>query len=357
MLRARAADQAPVMLTPRQYWLIILIICIITNLLLLPSFTVFAPFGRRHSAGQVGMLVASIWLSVVLQMGLNFLLRYTDNPVRRWLDQRMLWVNILLRGVLSMGIAAIYSFLHARVEGFWGLTQEFRPLEKALAASQIFAIIVIFIQVAIETMERSQYLSLENERLMQEHLHARYEGLKQQLSPHFLFNSLSTLRGLIKEDADAAEDFVTGISSVYRYLLRHGEQVAVPLHEELAFLHSYCYLLQMRFGASLHLQLDLPAGIQERLLPPLALQLLVENAVKHNVLTRRQPLRLTIEFQPPATLRVCNSLRPRLTPEPSSGLGISNLANRVRMLHHRELLVEQTADEFCVYLPLPALAT
>lgn len=337
------------MLTLRQYAWLTAAICATIGLLLGPSII---SFGRKSTLDEALVLLASSSSGVVLQMGLNYLLRYHDNPVRRWLDRRELWLNIMLRVVLLLCIAALYATVHARTQDFWGGHKEWR--EHAIAGSQIFAFVVMFIQVAIEAMERSQYLSTENERLLQEQLQARYEGLKQQLSPHFLFNSLSTLGGLIEEDTAAAGRFVAGMSSVYRYLLRHGEKEAVPLHEELAFLSAYGYLLQMRFGESIQLDLTLPDDIQERLLPPLALQLLVENAVKHNVLTRRQPLRITIDFQAPDTLLVCNTLRPRLTPEPSSGLGISNLSNRIRMLHHRELLVEKTTDMFCVYLPLPA---
>jgi hypothetical protein len=350
-IRARACDQLPVMLSSRQYLLLIVAICATTALLLLPSALVFGPI---NSPSAIVSLIASTYLAVVLQMGVNYLLRYADNPVRHWLDQRVLWVNALVRIGSILLIAGVYSVVHTHLDGVWGLTKAWRPLSNAIAGSQIFAFIIIFIQIAVETLERSQYLTSENERLLQGQLQASYEGLKQQLSPHFLFNSLSTLGGLIDEDPVAARRFVCGMSSVYRYLLRHGEKSVVPLHEEVAFLRSYCYLLQTRFGDGLHLELDLPAAVQDRLVPPLALQLLVENAVKHNVLTQRQPLRISIEFRAPATLLVCNTLRTRLTPEPSSGMGLSNLSNRIRLMHHRELLVEKNADTFCVYLPLPA---
>lgn len=350
-MRARACDQLPVMLSPRQYLLLIVAICAVTGLLLLPSALVFGP---HLVPGAIASLVASTYLAVVLQMGVNYLLRYADNPVRRWLDQRVLWVNILVRIGLILMIAAAYSVAHAQLDGVWGLTKAWRPLSNAIAGSQIFAFIVIFIQIAVETLERSQHLAHENERLLQGQLQASYAGLKQQLSPHFLFNSLSTLGGLIDEDPAAARRFVGGMSSVYRYLLRHGEKSVVPLHEEVTFLRAYCLLLQTRFGEGLQLEMDLPAEIQDRLVPPLALQLLVENAVKHNALTQRQPLRISIGFEAPATLLVRNSLRPRATPEPSTGLGLSNLANRIRLLHHRELLVDKTADTFSVALPLPA---
>lgn len=347
LLRDRATDQLPVILSPRQYGLLIAAVCV---LLLLPSLLLFAP---REKPGEILGLFISTSLSITLQLSVHLMLRYANTAWRRWLDQRVLWLNVLVRMSLSLAIATTCAYLDLNTNGFWGLDKEFKKQQNA-TASQVFDFVIVLIQLAVETLERSQYLVTENERLLQQQLQARYESLKQQLSPHFLFNSLSTLDGLIDEDPTTAKRFLGGISTVYRYLLRHGEHASVPLHEELAFVRSYCYLLQMRFGESLQLDICLPKDVQQRQLPPLALQLLVENAVKHNILTTRQPLHITIEFQAPATLLVCNTLRPRRLPEAGSGLGLSNLASRIRMLHHRDLLVKKTSNLFCVHVPLPA---
>ena len=350
VLRGRAADQVPVMLSPRQYVWLILATCALIGMLIMPLIMTFVP---KATWTKALVQFGSLSVGITSQLGVNYVLRYCDNPVRHWYDQRPFWVNILLRIVPCLAVAAAYGVLQFYLHRYLGIRDEHPRLINAVAGSQVFAFIIILIQVAVETMERSQHLTIENQRLKQDQLQARYEGLKQQLSPHFLFNSLSTLGGLVYESPRVAEKFIEEMAHVYRYLLQHGEHTTVPLAEELTFLRSYCYLLQMRFGESLQLELDLPVSIQNRLLPPLALQLLVENAVKHNVLTRRQPLRIRIEFCAPATLVVRNNRQPRLTPEPSSGVGLSNLTTRLR-IHHQELLVEQAAAEFRVYLPLPA---
>lgn len=285
----------------------------------------------------------------------HLVLRYSRNSAQYWLDRQSPRFNSGFRVGLSVLVALTYMF------GFYyydnvikGLYKPNDSVPSTLIVALLFALISTGLQLAIEATEQSRFLALENEMLKQEQLQARYEGLKHQLSPHFLFNSLSTLSGLIHDEPAAAGQFVEEMSSVYRYLLRYGERNAVPLREELAFLHSYVYLLKMRFGQGLELQLQLPENIYERLLPPLALQLLVENAVKHNALTRRQPLTITIEFQAPATLVVRNTHRPRLTPEPSSGVGLSNLTTRIWLLHRQELLVDNADGIFSVYVPLPA---
>jgi sensor histidine kinase YesM len=352
VMRSLAADQVPVMLTPRQYVWVGGVICMFMGLLIVPLIMTFAPaMTWRGALSQLGY----ISFAIVSQMGANYVLRYGNNPLRRWFDQRPFWLNALLRVLVCLSVAAAYGLLRYYIEIHFHVPSE-RPhrIINAIAASQIFALIIMFIQVAVETLERSQFVMAENERLKQEQLQARYEGLKHQLSPHFLFNSLSTLGGLIYDEPTEAGKFVEEMSLVYRYLLRHGEHTTVSLKEELTFLHSYFFLLRTRFGESLQLEVDLPDDILERQLPPLALQLLVENAVKHNVLTRRQPLRIRIEFSAPATLLVRNNRQPRLTAEPSSGVGLSNLTNRIRLLHRQDLLVDQHDDEFRVYVPLPA---
>jgi two-component system LytT family sensor kinase len=336
LLRGVAARQAPVMITRRQYPWLVLFACILMGVMVVPWLRTLSPTKTLQATLSTFGYVS---LMVTFQMGVNYGLRYSNNPLRRWLDDLPLWLNIVLRIGILLVSAASFGILRFYLARYWHLRSEQTEVINALAASQIFAFLTMVVQVAIETLERSQYVSTENDQLKQQQLEARYEGLKQQLSPHFLFNSLSTLSSLIYEAPAAAGQFVEEIAEVYRYSLQHGEKTAVTLSEEVAFLHSYFYLLRMRFGESLDLHINLPPPILSRTIPPLALQLLVENVVKHNVFTRKQPLHVAIEFQAPAT---------------SSGVGLSNLTSRIRMLHRQELLVERSATEFRVYLPLPA---
>jgi hypothetical protein len=351
-VRAKATEPVASRMSAWLYARVIVGVGILVGLLLLSFFFSFRPaMSWREALG----FFRDTFLGVTLVLGVHLVLRYSENPARHWLDRHSLGFNVALRMSVSVALLLANSLGRYYFEHIIHKTDNSvpPPLRAVVMGGVVFGLIMVSIQVAVEAVERSRYLSVENELLKQEQLQARYEGLKHQLSPHFLFNSLSTLSGLIHDEPTAAGQFVEEMSLVYRYLLRHGELQAVPLREELAFLQSYVYLLQMRFGDGLQLRLDLPEAIQDRLLPPLALQLLVENTVKHNTLTRRQPLTISIEFRAPATLVVRNNRRPRLTPEPSSGLGLSNLTNRIRILHHKELLVEDTADEFTVYLPLP----
>ena len=339
------------MFSQRSYLLITLGISVAFALLLIPT----SVLPRKHiTLWQVLLIFFNALLFFQVQFWIHYFLRYHNNRLQNWLSNQSLSVNRLLRGVISSVGLTTYCVVRLYLDKYLGLNLDDNSLAITLVLAQLLMVVGLPFQLAIELVESSRHLTLENEALKREQLQARYESLKQQLSPHFLFNSLSTLGDLIYDEPAAAALFVEEMAQVYRYLLRYGEQPAVPLRDELAFLRSYFYLLQMRFGEGIQLEVDLPTAIEERMVPPLALQLLMENAVKHNTVSRRQPLRVRIDFVEPAILRVHNTRIPRLVPEPSSGIGLSNLTNRVRLLHQQSLLIEQTTDEFLVYIPLPA---
>ena len=350
--RGTAQAEAPVMFSHQTYWLISLGISVAFALLYLPAGILSHQPVTAHESLLL-FLNPALFFQVLF--GLNYLLRYHPNPVQRWLGQQELWTNRLLRLILASVVSSAYGMGRFYLDAYFGLRTDNNPLVVTLALAQVVTAVGFSFQLAIELVESSRHLTLENEALKLEQLHARYESLKKQLSPHFLFNSLATLGDLIYDEPTAAALFVEEMAQVYRYLLRHGEQTAVPLRDELGFLRSYVYLLHMRFGDGIQLRVNLPDAVQGRLLPPLALQLLVENAVKHNTVSRRRPLLITVELHGPATLLVRNTRATRLTPPARShGVGLSNLTNRIRLLNQQKLLVAHTPEEFRVYVPLPA---
>jgi hypothetical protein len=346
-----AQAAAPVLYSQRAYLLITLGISVAFTLLLLPT----AILARPHtSAGQAVLLFINPVILFELIFGLNYLLRYRPSRGQRWLRRQPVWTDRWLRISLTLMVLGLYAWGRHHFDTVLDIRLDNNSLLIELLTVLLATVIGFSFQIGIELAESGRSLTQENQALKQEQLQARYDSLKQQLSPHFLFNSLSTLSGLIYDEPAAAEQFLDEMAQVYRYLLRHGEQVAVPLREEMAFVRSYTYLLQMRFGDALALKIDLPEAALDRQLPPLALQLLVENAVKHNTVSVRRPLVITIELAAPDQLRVCNPRYPRLSAEASSGTGLRNLTNRIRLLNQQHLLVEQSDHEFCVMLPLPA---
>lgn len=187
--------------------------------------------------------------------------------------------------------------------------------------------------------------------LTQATVRANYEALKNQVNPHFLFNSLSALTTLIYQDPDVAADFVTQLAKVYRYVLDSQRQELVPLATELEVVRAYAFLLTTRHGAGLVLDIDLPGASTPEALPPLSLQMLLENAVKHNRFAPEHPLRVRVAREAGA-LVVRNNVQPRSPPEPSTGLGLDNIRQRYALLGARPVEVTATARIFAVKLPL-----
>ncbi|MBK8491037.1 MAG: histidine kinase [Saprospirales bacterium] len=188
------------------------------------------------------------------------------------------------------------------------------------------------------------------EKLKQETIKSQYEALKSQINPHFLFNSFNTLVAFIEENPKLAVKYVERLSDFYRVILAYREKERIPLEEELQLVGDFGYLLNQRFGDnfSLSIQVTPNAGF----VVPLALQMLVENAVKHNVVSKNKPLRIRIEQVDDDYLLVANNMQQKFTAEPSTGFGLTGIINRYALLTDRQVVVEQKEGEFRVRLPL-----
>lgn len=222
----------------------------------------------------------------------------------------------------------------------------------SLPGALIFSVLIVGVQEAVYYFARLIKAEKEAEALKKENLQTQLDSLKQQVSPHFLFNSLNTLSFLIGDDAKQAEKFLDELSKVYRYLLRNNEHELTSLATEMQFIRSYFHLLKTRYGDSLHLKLAIEPRFEAYLLPSLTLQLLLENAVKHNIIHKAQPLTVQIITQPDGQLTVKNNLQKKTQHLPSTQLGLANIAAKFRLLNQRDIVVRETDDEFAVTIPL-----
>jgi sensor histidine kinase YesM len=192
----------------------------------------------------------------------------------------------------------------------------------------------------------------EAEQLKKANLQTQFEGLKNQVSPHFLFNSINTLSSLIHEDKERAGQFIDEMSNVYRYLLRNNEEELVSLSTELKFIQSYYHLLKTRYGNGIEMKLNIENNPEDYLLPPLTLQLLVENAVKHNNVLKEKPLVIEINTPEDGWLVVKNNLQKKTISVDSSKIGLNNIKEKFRLLEQPDVVIKETATEFIVMLPL-----
>lgn len=206
---------------------------------------------------------------------------------------------------------------------------------------------IVWSSLAVSIM--LQNAQLENEHLKQAHLRAQLLSLQQQISPHFLFNSLSTLKHIAHDKG--TKDFVVQLSHVYRYLLNINEQQVTKLSDELHFIDSYLYILYQRFEGDLKVQIDIPEQYHNYLIPPLAIQLLIENAIKHNALSPEMPLVIEIFIQN-ETVTVKNRLQPKKIPVESTKLGLQNINERFQLLFNKQISIAHSDDSFTVHLPV-----
>ena len=202
------------------------------------------------------------------------------------------------------------------------------------------------------TNRRLQDVQLRAERLEKEALQAQFAALKSQVNPHFLFNSLSILSSLVHADAELSERFIDQLSKAYRYILEQKDNERVPLKTELAFIQAYRFLLNIRFENKFDIAINVSEEVQQHYnIAPLTLQLLVENAVKHNRMSAKEPLQVQI-FVAGECLVVQNNRQLRPQSETSTGVGLQNIVNRYALLTDRPVHVQENEEDFVVKIPL-----
>ncbi|MBT1695775.1 histidine kinase [Fulvivirgaceae bacterium PWU4] len=193
--------------------------------------------------------------------------------------------------------------------------------------------------------------SVDAEKLQKENIMAKYESLKNQVNPHFLFNSLNALTNLVYEDQDKAVKFIKQLSEVYRYVLDTREKEVVPLEEELRFLRAYLFLQQIRFGNKLVVEIDIQNDSEIRI-APLALQMLLENAIKHNVVSEDDPLLIRVYTNSHYIIVENNIQKKAMLGEPSLGVGLENIRKRYEFLSTTRVEVNEDQSRFQVKLPV-----
>ena len=268
-----------------------------------------------------------------------------------YLSNRISWITQPVRRFL----VGVFATLVYTVVVVYALNFFYRAVFSIDNSSTFELSIVITIVISLFMHGRLflmnwRVTAIEAEELQHESIRARYESLKNQVNPHFLFNSLNALTHLVYEDKEKAQMFIRQLADVYRYVLDTQEKELVSLDEELAFTQSYLYLQQIRFGEKLSVSVELKgvAGY----LPPLALQMLIENAIKHNVISEEQPLSVRV-FAEGNFLIVENDLQERNRyREPSSGFGLQNIMHRYEMLSAQIPAITKSEGMFRVSIPL-----
>ncbi len=320
-------------------------------------------------------LVVEGILTFLLFLGWVYLIDEIQRRFVRWFGRgdtgELRWPTRLLTLLLAVGLALLTNELFGTVRRGMddGLMRQFPSLGQAPQRSRpsrdagqrermnngltFLALLSAFYLTANRwSAQRIRQLQVQGERLEKEAVRSQFDALKNQVNPHFLFNSLSILSSLVEVDTRLAVQFIGRLSKAYRYILEQRDNEQVSLRTELDFIAAYTFLLMIRFEDKLFVDIDVPEAARGRYaIAPLTLQLLVENVVKHNRLSEEEPLRVSIALEG-EWLRVANPIQPRPKREESTGIGLQNITNRYRLLTDRPVWVGEQDEEFVVKLPL-----
>jgi LytS/YehU family sensor histidine kinase len=226
-------------------------------------------------------------------------------------------------------------------------------------SSLIILVCVIFITHVYETVflvKETESEMIRNEQLERAKVEAELEALKNQIDPHFIFNSLNTLSHMIEDKPIKAKQFNDNLAEVYRYILQNKARDLVLLKEEMSFLQNYFALLKIRFETAVQMQVLVDEGKTDQyLIPPISLQILVENAIKHNEFSEKLPLTIEIKLANDE-LTITNPIRRKTLRKPSSKIGLQNLKERYRLITHKEIVIMDVENDFIVTLPVLKIA-
>jgi two-component system, LytTR family, sensor kinase len=325
----------------------LLILVLIGNMLAL--------FNVPRGLWTVELVLRNCFFSIIIGYpawkGMSWIVRLLERKFP-WLEAP---IKRLIYQVLSLTlffglIIFIGFFLWAKLAGEISFRMILVDGLPSLKVAFIFMFLSLLVGNTVLFFKNWKKATIQQEELKRAHLALQYQSLKDQVRPHFLFNSLSSLATLINTDQEKATQFVHRLSDVYRYVLEQRENELVPLKEDLKFMEDYVFLQKIRFGNSLQIENMMELDLN-RLVIPLSLQMLVENAIKHNEISSERPLVITIRSTGQGHVIVENNLQRKEVSEPSLGTGLENLRKQVSYFSEDPLLVQENARKFIVRMP------
>jgi len=296
-------------------------------------------------------------ITTVVWIGCRFLMIHFRNRYPKFKDiRKRLWIQnslILLYAILANNILT-YVIKNYCFELF-GSRRPAHTWEETLintnAAAIMCTLLVVAIYESIYFINELRKSILEKEQLKQDTLQAQLNALRTQVNPHFLFNNLNTLSAVIPENPVQAVDFVQQLSKVYRHILEVKDEQSILLKEELEVLEAYAFLLKTRFGDNLDISIRVAKEQLQQRIVPLSLQILMENAIKHNIVSSAKPLHIDICTEQ-GRLIVSNTLQKKNQLMESTGIGLDNIRSRYRLLGDKLVEVDEGPESFTVAIPL-----
>jgi hypothetical protein len=293
----------------------------------------------------------SFIISLALSYGISVIVEFTDTRIS-WIHEPLKRLIVELLSVTAYAFIVGFLFATILLWGFYDFTFDTLPWDNILRNTRWPIIISLIVTIAFTTrafLFEWRTAAIASEKLRADRFQGQYQSLKNQLNPHFLFNSLNTLSNLVYDDQEKAIVFIQKLSKIYRYVIEVQQEELVTVSQELSFLENYLGLQKLRFGDNL--QVEINVENQEALIPPLSLQLLLENAIKHNIISSDDPLHIEIIGKEDSII-VRNNLQIKDIKENSTGIGLENIRSRLSYFSDESLKVTQNEKEFIVELPI-----
>lgn len=259
-------------------------------------------------------------------------------------------ISVMISFIIGPVTFYILKYIGNTLQIEWLMGHKPRPM---MLQTIVITLLMIFIYEVIYFYHQLRHSILEKEAFKQAHIQSQWEGLRNQVNPHFLFNSLNTLMSIVDDDKELAKRFLKKLSKVYRYILESREDPLILLEEEMEFISSYVFLQQERFRGNLRVSFHIPDQYYRYHIVPLSLQILFENAIKHNIISTRRPLHIEVRVeQAPERLVIRNNLQRKSQVIHSTKVGLENLRKRYGFLTQQSIRIEETEAHFTVSIPL-----
>jgi two-component system, LytTR family, sensor kinase len=226
------------------------------------------------------------------------------------------------------------------------------PLKLTLTYTSLISLLFHLLNAVVFYMTQYKKKQLEAEELMRINAQAQLQNIKAQVNPHFLFNNLNVLSTLVMQNSKDSNHFIEAFSKVYHYILQNQDRELIELDKELEFLKPYMYLLNKRFPQGVSVTTDIDERWKKSFVVPAALQMLVENAIKHNIISHDKPLAIKLHANGTPELEVSNNLQLKITKEPSSNIGLNNINKRYELITGKQIKVFSDEKDFKVSIPL-----
>lgn len=284
----------------------------------------------------------------------------------RLLERRTMNASLGIHPLLQFFLASLFIGAFAGAATYLAITKLLPVQGKDILAMEAKLCIAFSLRINLFLqsinalfffVNRSRQKELEAESLKNATTQARIESIRNQVNPHFLFNNLNVLSSLVMTRIEEANSFIESFATVYRYILNKQQQDTITLKEEKDFLEPYIFLLTKRFGKSFRIDINIPDAYHSHRIVPVALQMLIENAFKHNVLSVEHPLHIGIFVDEDRRLVVSNTLRIKTSEVSSSNTGLANIAERYKIITGDKITVHKTPETFTVSLPIISPAT